>query len=73
MIGNLSNSFMVTQYMDISQIPAIESKRIAESQNILIYGMWLEGAQWNPKSRCLTDDQPLSSHEPFPVIEVEVN
>lgn len=62
----------MTPYTDVKDVPVEEARRITNCQNILLYGMWLEGAAWDQETQALVDSKSLTNHELFPIVEVEV-
>jgi len=45
---------------------------VSEDNTSFIFGLWLEGASWDPESRMLVEARTTQDFEKFPVIKVIV-
>ena len=70
----MRNKLTITKFFDPSEIEddAKFQKKLQENpQTTFIYGLWIEGAEWDVENQLLIEPKHSLTHQKFPAIEVE--
>lgn len=56
--------------MDPRQAEEAFKDSLKEGKSSLLYGLWLEGAEWDPIQQILVEQRDFKIHARFPVLEL---
>jgi len=69
-VRNLKSRILVTQFLHLDQAIEHFSAQIKGGEITLLHGLYLEGADWDPQTQMLVEQNHYRMHNRFPVLEL---